>query len=145
MSEAPKSVAQVVANTCVAITNEPPPIDDTLILKGSDPVAGSAVDRSSSIKVTLEYSAKNYVPGQYFLIAQFLTTQTYTTDGDIPNEQYPFACGSRGVFTLTFPVKYVWDTPNVRRPLQLMFLLNKGTFSRSQGVATTTPMTFPIQ
>jgi hypothetical protein len=143
--EIPPSVARVAANSCIAITSEPPPVDDTLILKSIEPVAGSAVDRNSSIKVTLEYSARDYVAGQYFLIAQFLTTQNYTTDGDIPNDQYPFACGSRGVFTLTYPVKYIWETPNVRKPLQIKFQLNSGTFSSSRGVAFTAATSFPTQ
>ena len=97
------------------------------------------------MRVTLEYSAKDYVPGQYFLIAQFVTNQTYTTDGKFPNDRYPVPCGSRGVVTLTFPVKYVWDTPNVRKPLQVLFVLTKGTLSSSRIVATTVPMTFPVR
>jgi len=74
----------------------------------------------------LNYSVADFVPGEYFVIAQVETAdEGATTDGDFPNELYPVLSTPKGQLRLFFPLKYVWDTPTIKHPLAIWFYLNK--------------------
>jgi hypothetical protein len=105
------------------------------------PSAGTEVTRSTAVVASLQYEVPNYVEGQYHLLAQFeIATVNYTASGAFPEKRFPYACGSAGIFTVYFPLQYIWDAPAYRRPLTMVFLLLK----ENQIVAFAGKYEFPV-
>jgi hypothetical protein len=115
----------------------------SLSLSSVSPGPGEAVGPRTVILADLDYSVAGFVPGQYFLIAQVETKEPgRSTDGDFPS-QYPELKAAKGRQRFSFPLKYVWDHPEVKRPFVVWFYLNRKTAPhRSTVVAKAGPLTF---
>jgi hypothetical protein len=99
------------------------------------------------IIANLIYRIPDFRRGKYFVIAQFPVDQSMTTtrngisiassDGDFPTEDYPVLLEPEGQLQLKFPMKYVWNHPEVVRPFRVKFHLNMKTGTRSSTVVAT--------
>jgi hypothetical protein len=115
-----------------------------LTLVGLTPKSGSAVTRSSVVTASLRYRVPNYVPGHYKVVAQIATTREgVTIDGAFPDEAWVSGCGESGVFSIYFPLAYIWDDARVVKPIRMMFVLLEGPGPRTRGIAITDWVEFP--
>ncbi|HOY23447.1 MAG TPA: hypothetical protein PK002_09845 [Cellvibrio sp.] len=103
------------------------------------PSDSKLLNQNSVIEAKLQYYIKDYVPGEYKVIAQFDTEKQGTTsDGTFPLEDYPVVTAAEGVLDIKFPIKHVWLQKPSDKPFVLQFYLNKRTGERSSRVIATT-------
>jgi hypothetical protein len=59
-------------------------------------------------------------------------------DGSFPSDAYPKLEGTSGTVELSFPLRYVFDEPELARPIQLKFMLiERGTVDDRVPIADT--------
>jgi hypothetical protein len=86
------------------------------------------VGEDTVIIADLTYRVPAFQRGKYFVIAQFPINEPHaSSDGDFPDEDYPVLQGPEGQLVLKFPMKYVWNHPEVVRPFKVSFYLNQKT------------------
>lgn len=134
--------------TIQSVTN-PPEVDQeksSLRLIKVEPVAGSILNQNSILEADLEYRVKDFVPGQYEIIAQFSLSQAgRSTDGDFPQSDYPILTSPAGRVHFCYSIAYVWNRP-VQIPFDLRFFLNRmqPDMRSSKVVAQTEHLQFPV-
>lgn len=103
--------------------------------------------RDSVVIADLTYNIADFQKGEYFVLAQVETKETdRTTDGDFPDEDYPEIDRPAGQISFTFPMKYVWDHDEVKRPFTVWFYLNKRTGPKTSSIAaSTTPVHYEVR
>ncbi len=145
------ALAAAFAATIGGCTSQGFPITPRNTAEGSlrlvevSPAADTRVTKDTIVVARLAFNIGVFGPGQYFLMAQAETkTQGRTTDGSFPSSGYPVLDQSTGEQTCSFPLVYVWDRRDVKRPITLWFLLNKRTGpGKSYAVAVTGPVDYP--
>ena len=135
------------AMTCVYGTAHTEPVDvagSTLTVESIFPAANMPITVKTVLVADLEYSIEDFLPGAYFVMVQVDTKNEHmTTDGQFPNSSYPILTEPHGKLRFSFPVKYVWWSPNVKHPLNVHFYLNKKTDSKhSHIVAKAGPVAY---
>jgi hypothetical protein len=123
------AVAILLALGCAkkAIVATPPtPQQPQLILNSLSPDPGSTVKEDTVITANLSYRIPNFQHGQYFVCAQFpINKPDASSDGDFPNKDYPVLVEPEGQLQFRFPMKYVWNRPEVVRPFRVWFYVNR--------------------
>jgi hypothetical protein len=122
---------------------QPAPTESGIHLLSISPQPGSALSEQTALLADLEYSVAGFEPGQFKILAQFDTdTRGLTTDGSFKNYAFPkFAVGK---LRFCFPLRHVWNLPNIKRPLTVRFMLNRVYESGlSVPVAKTATLIFP--
>lgn len=110
----------------VIVATSPTPAQPQLILNSLSPDPGSTVKEDTVIIANLSYQIPNFQHGQYFVCAQFPTNKPdESSDGDFPNKDYPVLVEPEGQLQFKFPMKYVWNRPEVVRPFRVWFYLNR--------------------
>jgi hypothetical protein len=90
------------------------------------PPTGSEVTRDTVVVARLAFTVAKFEPDQYFLLAQFdEKAPGKSTDGTFPSSAVPVLARASGEYVFSFPLKHVWDLPEVRRPITMRFLLNR--------------------
>jgi hypothetical protein len=103
-------------------------VKSTLTLESVSPPVGDLLKQRTVIKAKLSYSVASFAPGKYFIGAQVeKNDKGRTTDGKFPNSGYAVLKQAQGDLTFSFPLKYVWDTPDVRHPLVVWLFLHEKT------------------
>jgi hypothetical protein len=135
------------ALSCVYSTGYTGPAEatgSTLTVGSVSPAANTPITVKTVLVADLEYSVEDFQPGAYFVMVQVDTKKEHiTTDGQYPNSSYPILTEPHGKLRFSFPVKYVWWSPNVKHPLNVHFYLNKKTDSKhSRIVAKAGPIAY---
>jgi hypothetical protein len=117
------------------------PTETSIRLLSITPQAGTPVGENTALQADLAYSVRDFQPGHFKIMAQFDTYTSMTTDGAFKN--YPFPESPAGKLHFCFPLRFVWNLPDIKRPLVVRFLLNRVYESgMSQSVARTEKVTF---
>lgn len=126
-----------------AHTPETGPIRTAIHLTSISPQPGAPVSERTLLLADLDYSVEDFEPGHFKIMAQFeTTTEGLTTDGGF--RDYPFPRSAAGKLHFCFPLSYVWNLPNIKRPLTFHFMLNRVYESGvSEPIAKTEFLTFP--
>ena len=120
----------------------------TLELLGVTPPSGTELSQDSVVIADLTYSITSvtgFRRGDFFILAQVETTDpTTTTDGSFPSDAYPVLEAPTGRLTFSFPVRYVWNEPTVKRPFRIWFYLNQyiGPNRRSRVIGRAGPVEY---
>jgi hypothetical protein len=119
------------------------PLQTAIRLLSISPQPGAPVSEKNALLAELDYSVEDFEPGHFKVMAQFETvTDGMTTDGGF--RDYPFPQSAAGRLHFCFPLSYVWNLPNIKRPLTVHFMLNRVYESGvSEPVAKTDFLTFP--
>ena len=84
---------------------------------------GTEVSKDSVIQATLDYEI--FEPGEYSIHASVETTNpNRMTDGNLPSSSYPAVTEAKGTLVIDFPLKQVWDLPDVKKPISVWFFLD---------------------
>ena len=121
------------------------PTDTSIRLLSISPPAGFNVTENAVLEAHLAYSVRDFQAGQYRIMAQFDTDNVMaTTDGAF--KDHPVPQSARGRLDFCFPLRYVWNLPNIKRPFNVRFLLNKVYESGiSQPLARTETVSFSVE
>jgi hypothetical protein len=119
----------------------------TLVVNTIAPSAGTQLTKKAVIVANLSYNIAHFENGRYTIFAQFETKGgKITTDGDFPSADYPSLTEPSGQLNFSFPIKYVWNHKEVKRPFVVWFYLMKWRDSSSStGVARAGPVEFQAQ
>lgn len=119
----------------------------TLIVNTIAPSAGTQLTKKAVIGAKLSYNITPFDNGRYTIFAQFETKKgKNTTDGDFPNADYLSLSQSTGQLNFSFPIKYVWNHKEVKRPFVMWFYLVKWRDSSSSTrIASAGPVEFQAQ
>jgi hypothetical protein len=119
----------------------------TLVVNTIAPSAGTQLTKKAVIVANLSYNITDFENGRYTIFAQFETKKgKNTTDGDFPNADYPSLRQSTGQLNFSFPIKYVWNHKEVKRPFVIWFyLVKRRNSSSSTRVASAGPVEFQAQ
>ncbi|PRC92726.1 hypothetical protein S2091_2456 [Solimicrobium silvestre] len=97
-----------------------------LELVSIDHDSDSSLTQDSVVTANLKYEIPHFESNKYFVIAQFSTTNSSsTTDGNFPANRYPIIVTPSGSIQINFPLMYVLNSPNIKRPLTMYFFLNE--------------------
>ena len=121
---------------CVATDNGPAADQNSLTAKDVSPVPGALVYNVSTVSASLDYSIKDYVPGDYFVAADFQTLLDNSINANVLNNNFPSICGPRGIVRITIPLNDVWSTLDLKQPLEITFELIKGGTASQTSVVT---------
>ena len=119
----------------------------TLVVNTIAPSAGTQLTKKAVIVANLSYNITPFDNGRYTIFAQFETKKgKNTTDGDFPNADYLSLSQSTGQLNFSFPIKYVWNHKEVKRPFVMWFYLVKWRDSSSSTrIARAGPVEFQAQ
>jgi hypothetical protein len=119
------------------------PVRTAIHLSSITTQPGAPVGERTLLLADLDYSVEDFEPGHFKIMAQFETiTNGLTTDGGF--RDYPFPRSAVGKLHFCFPLSYVWNLPNIKRPLTVHFMLNRVYESGvSEPIAKTDFFTFP--
>lgn len=122
-------------------------LESTLVVNTIAPSAGTQVTKKAVIVANLSYNIAHFENGRYTIFAQFETKKgKTTTDGDFPSADYPSLSQSTGQLNFSFPIKYVWNHKEVKRPFVMWFYLVKWRDSSSSTRVTSAgPLEFQAQ
>jgi hypothetical protein len=83
------------------------------------------VDENSVVIADLIYAIADFKDGSYSILVQFETNDPLKTNaGDSPKQYYELNSAS-GQYQIEFPLKYVWNRPDIKRPLHMWFFLTR--------------------
>ena len=121
---------------------QPEPTQTAIRLLSVAPQPGAPVSEQTALVADLEYAVKDFEPGHFKIVAQFDTdVEGATTDGSF--KTYPFPKVAVGKLRFCFPLRHVWNLPNIKRPLTVRFMVSEVYESgMSVPVAKTAPLTF---
>jgi hypothetical protein len=125
---------------------ESPPIPDTLSIVSISPAPGTAVTRETVVTAELEYSMSSFVPELHYVMAQADMNQPgYSFDGTFPAEAYPIMKERKGRLSFSFPLRHIWDSPDLKHPITMRFALNKRGLSLTQSKSLSVAVTDKIR
>lgn len=124
----------------------PPMGSGSLELISLEPMPGSRVGRSDVVNARLSYSLPPGFAGEYFLVAQFATTQAgRTSDGSFPATDRPMLSARSGLVDFAFPLHHVLGHLEIATPLEMWFYMNIRTGpEKSNVVARAGPYRFDV-
>ena len=109
----------------------------TFTLLKVTPEPGAIVNRDTIVRATVRYSVEPFPGDQdrdFVLLAQFATPNpNRTIHGTYPDRDFPVLPKHKGEAVIEFPLKAVWDQPDLQRPLTMWLYLgdrfNNGSIS----------------
>jgi hypothetical protein len=116
--------------------------DATLRITSISPWPGTALGPDMIVSAELEYFVPQFAVGEYFVIGQAEMNDGSTSDGNFPDDLYPVLLEPEGRIHFHFPVYYVADQVNLKRPIVIWFYLNRGSLRQSAIIAKAGPITF---
>jgi len=132
-------VLSIIGCQSVGVNTNSPISETKISIIKISPSDSKIVNKNSVIEAKLKYYIKNYVPGEYKVIAQFDTEKKgATSDGTFLTEDYPIVKSAEGVLVIKFPIKHVWSQRVADKPFVMQFYLNKRTGERSSKVIAKT-------
>ena len=119
--------------------------DADLQLIDSTPASASEVTATTTLRVHVRYSVRDFKPDTYKLEAMFESTRAGATMGaprTSTSPQYPLTAAS-GEMTVEVPLERVFANPNFAKPLRMwIFLLRKTSDKTARPVVRTPTITF---
>jgi hypothetical protein len=109
-------------------------------VKTATPQDGANVTPDTVLTADVDYAIKDFEPGKYIVMAQVETTSPgTTTNGGFEDVAVKDASGH---LVVKFPLRYVWNLPQVKFPLVVHFNLNeKLQDGASTPIASSQPVT----
>ena len=112
----------------------------TLRLLSVRPVSGSRVSRDSVIVADLSYTVERFETGRFIVMALAEQAKGTSTMGRGADIEHPVLRAATGRVTLSYPLRHIWDDPEVIRPFRITFNLDQEGFR----VATVGPVIYQI-
>jgi len=114
------------------------PMRTTVHLLSITPQAANDVQRDTLVFAELNYAIRDFQPGRFFIIAQLETLDPDVTWDGVYSPRVELNRPS-GKVTFCFPLVSVWDSPRMKWPLSIKFLLNEpSSRGSSHSLAQTT-------
>ncbi len=96
-----------------------------VVVTALTPSAGSAVQQSSSVEATVQFTIQNFKPRAvtYYLLTQFADTSggSVESESDRRLSDHPILTAATGSVIVTDPLARVWNNPKLARPLKIWF------------------------